>query len=72
MWAHTRAHPSAFLTTRHVAPRIFPFPLGKTNEGAAVKEELWWEGGNPPHVVRHDLVLGVMTCTSAVEDTSES
>ena len=55
MWAHTRSHPSAFLTTRHTAPRIFPFPLGKTAEGAAIKEELWWEGGNPPHVVSlHD------------------
>ena len=51
IWAHTRSHPSAFLTTRHTAPRIFPFPLGKTAPKAAIKEELWWEGGNPPHVV---------------------
>jgi hypothetical protein len=57
MWAHTRAHPSAFLTTRHTEPRIFPFPLGKTAEGAAIKEELWWEGGNPPHVVSAHVLI---------------
>ncbi|RXK38130.1 hypothetical protein M231_04591 [Tremella mesenterica] len=49
-WAHTRSHPSHFLTTRHAAPRLFPFPLGKTGPDAKVKDELWWEGGNAPHV----------------------
>ncbi|RSH81382.1 hypothetical protein EHS25_006914 [Saitozyma podzolica] len=50
LWAHTRSHPSAFLTTRHAPPRLFPFPLGKTRPEATVKDELWWEGGNAPHV----------------------
>ncbi|WWD18915.1 hypothetical protein CI109_103371 [Kwoniella shandongensis] len=50
LWAHTRSHPSAFLTTRQAAPRLFPFPLGKTRPEAAIKDELWWEGGNAPHV----------------------
>ncbi|WVQ81701.1 hypothetical protein IAT38_003826 [Cryptococcus sp. DSM 104549] len=50
LWAHTRSHPSAFLTTKQAAPRLFPFPLGKTRPEAAVKDELWWEGGNAPHV----------------------
>ncbi|EAL20591.1 hypothetical protein CNBE5110 [Cryptococcus deneoformans B-3501A] len=50
LWANMKAHPSAFLTTRQAAPRIFPFPLGKTRPEAAVREELWWEGGNAPHV----------------------
>ncbi|WVR07360.1 hypothetical protein IAU60_004401 [Kwoniella sp. DSM 27419] len=50
LWAHTRSHPSAFLTTKAAAPRLFPFPLGKTRPDAAVAEELWWEGGNAPHV----------------------
>ncbi|KAL7423511.1 RNA polymerase II subunit 3 [Cryptotrichosporon argae] len=49
-WANPRAHPSAFLTTRMAQPRLFPFPLGKTRPDAAVKDELWWEGGNAPHV----------------------
>ncbi|GFZ49327.1 hypothetical protein JCM24511_07447 [Saitozyma sp. JCM 24511] len=40
----------AFLTTRHAPPRLFPFPLGKTRPEATVKDELWWEGGNAPHV----------------------
>lgn len=30
---------------------MFPFPLGKTNANATIKDELWWEGGNAPHVV---------------------
>lgn len=47
-----KAHPSAFLTTRQAIPRIFPFPLGKTRSEAAVRDELWWEDGNAPHVVR--------------------
>lgn len=46
-----KAHPSAFLTTRQAIPRIFPFPLGKTRSEAAVRDELWWEDGNAPHVV---------------------
>ncbi|WVQ74738.1 hypothetical protein IAR50_004343 [Cryptococcus sp. DSM 104548] len=50
LWAHTRSHPSAFLTTKNAQPRLFPFPLGKTKPEAAVKDELWWEGGNAPHV----------------------
>ncbi|WWC63069.1 uncharacterized protein I303_105668 [Kwoniella dejecticola CBS 10117] len=50
LWAHTRSHPSAFLTTKAAAPKLFPFPLGKTRPEAAVKDELWWEGGNAPHV----------------------
>ncbi|ORX38685.1 hypothetical protein BD324DRAFT_621930 [Kockovaella imperatae] len=50
MWAHTRSHPSAFLTTRLAPPRIFPFPLGKSRPEATVRDELWWEGGNAPHV----------------------
>lgn len=50
LWANMKAHPSAFLTTRQAAPRIFPFPLGKTKPEAAVRDELWWEGGNAPHV----------------------
>ncbi|OCF75993.1 hypothetical protein I204_03290 [Kwoniella mangroviensis CBS 8886] len=50
LWAHTRSHPSAFLTTKAAAPRLFPFPLGKTRPDAAIKDELWWEGGNAPHV----------------------
>ncbi|KAK8854934.1 hypothetical protein IAR55_003673 [Kwoniella newhampshirensis] len=50
LWANTRSHPSAFLTTRQAAPRLFPFPLGKTRPEAAIKDELWWEGGNAPHV----------------------
>jgi hypothetical protein len=48
---HTRSHPSHFLTTRHAPPRMFPFPLGKTSAKATIKDELWWEGGNAPHVV---------------------
>jgi len=48
--AHTRSHPSLFLTTRHAPPRLFPFPLGKSRPDATVKDELWWEGGNAPHV----------------------
>ena len=48
--AHTRSHPSRFLTTQHAAPRLFPFPLGKAKPAAAVAQELWWEGGNAPHV----------------------
>ncbi|OCF30657.1 hypothetical protein I316_07705 [Kwoniella heveanensis BCC8398] len=50
LWANARSHPSAFLTTKAAAPRLFPFPLGKTRPEAAVREELWWEGGNAPHV----------------------
>ncbi|WWC71758.1 uncharacterized protein I206_105717 [Kwoniella pini CBS 10737] len=50
LWAHTRSHPSAFLTTKAAAPRLFPFPLGKTRPDATIKDELWWEGGNAPHV----------------------
>jgi hypothetical protein len=53
--AHTRSHPSHFLTTRHAPPRILPFPLGKTRSEATVADELWWEGGNAPHVVSHVL-----------------
>jgi hypothetical protein len=30
---------------------MFPFPLGKTSAKATIKDELWWEGGNAPHVV---------------------
>lgn len=52
VWANPRAHPSQFLTTRFAPPRIFPFPLGKSRPDASVKDELWWEGGNAPHVVR--------------------
>ena len=48
--AHTRSHPSQFLTTRTAPPRLFPFPLGKTRPDASVKDELWWEGGHAPHV----------------------
>jgi hypothetical protein len=55
--AHTRSHPSAFLTTKSAAPRLFPFPLGKTSVRATVKDELWWEGGNAPHVVSRRLRL---------------
>ncbi|CAD6576139.1 MAG: 45 kDa subunit of RNA polymerase II [Tremellales sp. Tagirdzhanova-0007] len=50
LWAHTRSHPSAFLTTRLAPPKLFPFPLGKSRPAATVKDELWWEGGNAPHV----------------------
>ncbi|ORY35362.1 hypothetical protein BCR39DRAFT_585005 [Naematelia encephala] len=50
LWANNRAHPSAFLTTRHAPPRLFPFPLGKSRPEASVRDELWWEGGNAPHV----------------------
>ncbi|WVF72615.1 hypothetical protein IAT40_007433 [Kwoniella sp. CBS 6097] len=50
LWANTRSHPSAFLTTKAAAPKLFPFPLGKTRPEAAVRDELWWEGGNAPHV----------------------
>ncbi|WVO22873.1 uncharacterized protein IAS62_004216 [Cryptococcus decagattii] len=50
LWANMKARPSAFLTTRQAIPRIFPFPLGKTRSEAAVKDELWWEDGNAPHV----------------------
>ncbi|WRT68206.1 uncharacterized protein IL334_005181 [Kwoniella shivajii] len=50
LWAHTRSHPSAFLTTKVAAPKLFPFPLGKTRPEASIKDELWWEGGNAPHV----------------------
>ncbi|EIW67428.1 hypothetical protein TREMEDRAFT_69847 [Tremella mesenterica DSM 1558] len=42
--------PFTISTTRHAAPRLFPFPLGKTGPDAKVKDELWWEGGNAPHV----------------------
>lgn len=59
-----KAHPSAFLTTRQAAPRIFPFPLGKTRPEAAVREELWWEGGNAPHVVR--LLVFVSLASSLI------
>lgn len=52
LWANMKAHPSAFLTTRQAIPRIFPFPLGKTRSEATVRDELWWEDGNAPHVVR--------------------
>jgi len=48
--AHTRSHPSAFLTTKNAPPHLFPFPLGKSRPEATVKDELWWEGGNAPHV----------------------
>jgi hypothetical protein len=34
---------------------MFPFPLGKTSAKATIKDELWWEGGNAPHVVSHSL-----------------
>ena len=46
-WENASSHPSAFLTTRDGKPRLFPFPLGKTN---GLKGELWWEAGNTPHV----------------------
>nr|ODO02354.1 hypothetical protein L204_01087 [Cryptococcus depauperatus CBS 7855] len=50
LWANMKAHPSAFLTTKFAQPQLFPFPLGKTRPDAAIKDELWWEGGNAPHV----------------------
>ncbi|WVQ99830.1 hypothetical protein IAU59_006973 [Kwoniella sp. CBS 9459] len=50
LWANARSHPSAFLTTKAAAPKLFPYPLGKTRPESTVKDELWWEGGNAPHV----------------------
>lgn len=55
---HSRSHPSHYLTTRHAPPRLFPFPLGKTKADATVADELWWEGGNAPHVVSPAFVPG--------------
>lgn len=42
----SRAHPSAFLTSALVRPRIFPFPMGFSAE----KKNLYWESGQQPEV----------------------
>ena len=51
------SHPSQFLTTRDVKPRLFPFPLGKAG-GQSLKGELWWEAGNSAHV----YVVSIRSC----------
>lgn len=46
------------------APRLFPFPMGKTRPEASVKDELWWEGGNAPHVVCPKIFFHLSLSTS--------
>ncbi|KAK4685061.1 hypothetical protein P7C73_g5092, partial [Tremellales sp. Uapishka_1] len=70
LWAHTRSHPSQFLTTRHAPPRLFPFPLGKSRPAATVRDELWWEGGNAPHV-GHFNKVALPRLDEAVDDESK-
>lgn len=47
-WENELAHPSAFLTTRKVEPKPWPFPMGLADGKDKLK--LWWESGMPSHV----------------------
>jgi hypothetical protein len=49
---------------------MFPFPLGKTSAKATIKDELWWEGGNAPHVVSLPLFPLVYQITDHTRDIS--
>jgi hypothetical protein len=49
---------------------MFPFPLGKTSAKATIKDELWWEGGNAPHVVSLPLSHLVYQITDRSRDIS--
>ena len=45
---------------------MFPFPLGKSRPDASIKDELWWEGGNAPHVAGPPLAWGRVVLMATV------